>query len=131
MNRKTSWNCVVDKERVKIAHPDEYDDVCKFFPDFNIRFPTCGQKYFPFKHGPGALFEVKVGDEWWPIVSDLWPEELTNAFEKAQASWYSVHKGTDSMALQLSATKPNTCIVLGVPLQCVGKFPLKQFYMGT
>ena len=132
MNGKTSWMCTVDPERVKAAHPDQYDAVCKDNPGFNIKFPTCNEKYYPFKHGPGALFEVKVGDEWWPIVSELWPEELTNAFEKAQASWYSVHKGTDAMALQLSvqqsATKPNTCIVPGVPLQCVGKFPLAQFY---
>ena len=133
MNGKTTWNCEVDPEQVKVAFPDEYEETCKLFPEFKgIQFPTCGRKYYPFKHGAGALFEVMVGNEWWPIVSELWPEELTNAFEKAQAEWYNVHKGTTAsefkFAVQQSATKPNTCIAPGVPLQCVGKFPLEQFY---
>ena len=133
MNRKTTWKCKVDKERVKIAFPQEYEKVCECFPDWDeIKFPTCGMNYRPFKYGPGALFEVKVGDEWWPIVSELWPEELTNAFEKAQAEWYNVHKGKTAMAFQLavqqSATKPYTCILPGLPFKCVGKSPLQDFY---
>ena len=129
-NGKTSWKCVVDPERVKLVFPDEYNETCQSYPEFKgINFPTCGQTYFPFKHGPSALFEVLVGKEWWPIVSELWPDELTNAFEKAQAEWYNVHKGTTPMefklAVQQSATKPSTCMAPGVPLHCVGKFPFE------
>ena len=32
-NGKTSWNCVVDPERVKLAFPEEYDAVCQNFRD--------------------------------------------------------------------------------------------------
>ena len=80
---------MVDYDRVKLAFPDEYDAGLSEHPDLHsLSMGTCGLQYRPFIDGPAMLVELKVDDEWIPIVSEHLPEHVLDRFKQAQAEWY-------------------------------------------
>ena len=125
---------MLDYDRLQLAFPEEYEAALSAHPDLRTKNPgTCGLKYRPFKDGAAMLMELKVDDEWIPVVSELLPEHVADRFKQAQAKWYQVLK-TDAawsvkMRLLENATNPSVSALVSdfCGLKVVGKFPLKEF----
>ena len=133
LSKKTNWKCELDWDRVQLAFPDEYEAAISAQPNLrNMPTGTCGLKYRPHKDGPAMLVELLLDEAWIPLVSACLPEHIVDRFKQAQAEWYEVlqsDKAADvKMRILQHATKPCTNLVQDCPLQCVGKFPLRDFY---
>jgi hypothetical protein len=136
--------CQIDKERLRVAHPEEYEKVKDMdFDKVNKECGFCNEKYRPHLDGAAALVEMLVTrddlegqEEWWPIVSELMPEHIADRIQCAQAEWHKIGKFTSATLLQAkiiaNATMPKTCTlrIPGLPLTCIGQFPLEDFYAG-
>ena len=118
---------------MEAAFPKEYARALEKHPNLrDCRMGTCGVKYRPFKDGPAAVLEILVDNKWVALVSELLPEHIIDRFQMAQSEWYQVCQQTSAQEVKLrimqNATNPSTFLCKDVPLACVGKFPLKEFY---
>jgi hypothetical protein len=131
---QSKWKCEVDWERVQQCFPKDYEMVNKQYGKLlsSEKMGTCGQLYRPFKDGASNVVEIKVDDDWYPFVTEMLPEVIVNRFKKAQAEWYRVSATSQAEEVRISIfenqTHPRTNVLSDVPLNCMAKFPLKEYY---